>query len=77
MFAFTGRIPDWPREAKLYPVVRRLGGKVVDTLGQIVKADYLVKGIFQGDRKETRKLVRAREHAVPIKGWKQFLKMLE
>ncbi len=76
-FAFTGRIPGWPREACLYPKVHKMGGQIVARAEHIEQADCLVHGILQGDRDETHKLRGARQKGIGIIGMDRFLKMLE
>lgn len=76
-FAFTGRIPGWPREARLYPTIADMDGHVVARAEHIDQADCLVQGILQGDREETHKLRGARQKGIGIIGMHQFLKMLK
>ena len=40
-FAFTGRIDSWPRESKLYPVIKKYDGEIIE-FGSIGNADCLV-----------------------------------
>jgi HKD family nuclease len=75
-FAFTGRIPGWPREARLYRKVRAMGGRVVARAEHIDQADCLVQGILQGDGEETHKLRGARQKGIGIIGMDQFLSLL-
>lgn len=58
-FVFTGRIVGWPRERKLYPWVRRLGGEIGLRDSAVAQATALVQGEAMGDRK-TLKLKAAR-----------------
>jgi|SRR5581483_5148696 len=76
VFAFTGRIADWPRTAKLYPYVKRRGGRVAETAGAMGSADCLVHGEILGGRKSTRKLMRARQLNIPIISEEQFFNLL-
>jgi HKD family nuclease len=66
VLAFTGKIEDWPRDARLYPAVRRLGGKIITDASSIRSADFLVHGAIPGGWKTTRKLRGARQHNIPI-----------
>jgi HKD family nuclease len=77
VFAFTGKIPERPRESDLYPKVRKRGGRIIDRAEQVGQADCLVQGIIRGDQSETRKLRGARQCDIPIIGMEEFLKMLE
>lgn len=76
-FAFTGRIPGWPREARLYRAIADMDGRIVARAEHIDQAHCLVQGILQGDREETHKLRGARQKGIGIIGMEQFLKMLE
>lgn len=71
-FAFTGRIKDWPRDEKLYPYVRRLGGDIADRSGSIGRAHCLIHGDILGGRKSTRKLDAAAELQIPIINEEEF-----
>ena len=46
---------DWPRDAKLYPYVKRHGGRIAETAGAMGSANCLVHGEILGGRKNTRK----------------------
>jgi HKD family nuclease len=72
VFAFTGRIARWPRERILYPRVERRGGRVAKSISS---AEYLVQSEL-GNRKTTRKLVKARQRNIPIITEEQFLKLM-
>jgi HKD family nuclease len=63
--AFTGGISDWPRSSRLYPLVRRLGGEIVE-IKQISTANCLIHAELMGGRKTTRKLRGARHFHIPI-----------
>lgn len=63
--AFTGGIPHWPRTKKLYPLVKRLGGRIVEA-EHISNANYLIHAELMGGRKSTRKLRGARQFKIPI-----------
>jgi NAD-dependent DNA ligase len=63
-FAFTGGIPDWPRERVLYPYVKGLGGEIVRA-ETIAKADCLVQA-EKGNGETTRKLRGAARFGVPV-----------
>lgn len=63
--AFTGGIPDWPRSSKLYPLVKRLGGRLVEA-ERISNADCLIHAELMGGRKTTRKLRGARHFQIPV-----------
>lgn len=60
-FVFTGRIADWPRQRRLYPAVRRLGGRVGEKQSALGSGACLVQGELLGRADETVKLARARE----------------
>ena len=72
VFAFTGRIARWPRKRILYPRVERRGGRVAKSIGS---AEYLVQSEL-GNRKTTRKLVKARQMNIPIITEEQFLNLM-
>jgi HKD family nuclease len=74
--AFTGKIKDWPRKAKLYPKVERLGGQIVE-VDQIVNADYLVHAELMGGRKTTRKLRGARNYEIPVFTQEHFFDLVD
>jgi len=76
-FCFTGKIPEWPRETRLYPKLKRWGGGVAKTADNMKLADCLVHGDILGGRKSTRKLVRARATGVPIINEEEFFKILD
>lgn len=76
-FAFTGRIPDWPREARLYPTIVRLGGSIAKGHKSVPGADFLVHADILGDRQSTLKLRAARRCGVPIITEDQFLSAYE
>jgi HKD family nuclease len=76
-FAFTGRIDEWPRERKLYPTVRRLGGQIVFSADSITNADCLVHGEILAPRKDTKKLRGAIQNNIPRITEEEFLKILE
>jgi HKD family nuclease len=76
VFAFTGKIADWPRNAKLYPYVKRRGGHVAETARAMGSANCLVHGEILGGRKSTRKLVKARQLNIPIITEEQFFNLL-
>lgn len=63
--AFTGGIRDWPRISRLYPLVKRLGGKLVEA-EQISNAECLIHAELMGGRKTTRKLRGARHFGIPV-----------
>jgi HKD family nuclease len=73
--SFTGRIIDWPREHKLYPLVRRLGGELVEAKG-ISKADFLIHAEIMGGRKTTRKLRGARKFGIPVITEEDFWRLI-
>jgi HKD family nuclease len=72
VLAFTGKIEDWPREARLYPAVRRRGAKIVTDARSMRSADCLVHGEIQGGRNTTRKLRGARQYKIPIISEEEF-----
>jgi hypothetical protein len=49
--AFTGGISDWPRNRRLYPLVRRLGGEIVEA-ENISAANYLIQAEQMGDERQ-------------------------
>ncbi len=71
--AFTGRIADLPRHSKLYPLVRRLGGYIVEAEG-IAKANCLVHAEIMGGH-NTIKLKEARKSGVPVITEKDFWRL--
>ncbi len=73
IFAFTGRIADWPRKRILYPRVERRGAQVAKSIGS---AQYLVHAELLGGRKTTRKLMKARKLKIPIITEEQFLNLM-
>jgi hypothetical protein len=75
-FAFTGGIAGWPREAKLYPTVRRLGGEVIEIEG-LQKAECLVHGDTRHGRQTTRKLRAARREGIDIISETEFFRILD
>jgi HKD family nuclease len=76
-FAFTGKITDWPRERRLYPLVNRLKGTVVKHAKGIVRVDCLVHGDILGRKKTTRKLCTARQNGVPIIQEEEFFMIVK
>ncbi len=74
-FAFTGRITDWPREAELYPYVRKLGGDIADRPKSMGRTDCLVHGNILGGRKSTLKLDAATRFDIPIITHEEFFKL--
>jgi hypothetical protein len=77
VFAFTGRIADWPRETKLYPRVKRLGGQIAPYADGMGQAHCLVHADILGGRKSTRKLLRARELSLPVITEEEFFVIME
>lgn len=75
VFAFTGKIADWPRDSRLYPYVRRHGGRLAEGAGAMTSAECLVHAEILGGRKSTRKLVKARALKIPIITEEQFFKL--
>lgn len=65
-FAFTRGIAEWPRDEKLYPLVRSLGGEVAERPSAIRRADCLVHGNVLRGQQSTQKLDAAIEHGIPI-----------
>jgi NAD-dependent DNA ligase len=74
VFAFTGKIPGWPRRRILYPRVEERGGQVAKSIGT---AECLVHAEILGGRKTTRKLVKARQMNIPIITEEQFLSLIK
>jgi len=65
-YTFTGKISDWPREKRLYPLVERYGGLIAQKANSMAVADFLVHGDILGGRKSTQKLKAARQRNLPI-----------
>jgi HKD family nuclease len=76
-FVFTGAVPGWPRDTKLYPLVERYGGFVAERAGSMRSVACLVQGEFSGDRKVTEKLVKAHATGVPVISVEDFFETLE
>ena len=75
-FVFTGGISGWPRERKLYPRVRRLGGLIGLKAGALSTSDFLVHGDRLEGKRATVKLKAARDLGVPIISEEEFLGVL-
>jgi hypothetical protein len=75
-FAFTGRIPDWLRESKLYPTIKDYGGTVKEFEG-LNKAECLVHGDIPGGQDSTRKLRAARRDGIEIISQSEFFRILD
>jgi HKD family nuclease len=75
-FVFTGGIPGWPRERRLYPRVRKLGGLVGLRASALGPSASLVHGNRLGDQGATLKLKAAKKLGLPIIGEEEFLEML-
>ena len=73
--AFTGGIPDWPRTKKLYPLVKRLGGHIVEA-EHISNANYLIHAEMMNGRKSTRKLRGAHHFKIPIITEEEFWSLI-
>jgi len=76
-FVFTGGIAGWPRERRLYPRVRKLGGEVGASASALPTAACLVHGNRLEGKKATVKLKTARRLGVPIISEEEFLEMLK
>lgn len=76
VFAFTGKIEDWPREAKLYPTVRKLRGRIATAAKSIKSAACLVHGEILLGKKTTNKLRGARQYGIPIISEDEFFQIL-
>jgi HKD family nuclease len=74
-FAFTGGIPNWPRDSKLYPYVRTLGGKITEA-EHIANANCLVHGEVMNGIKNTRKLRGARQQHIPVISEEDFMALI-
>lgn len=74
-FAFTGGIPDWPRESRLYPIVRKLGGRITEA-EHIANANCLVHGEIMNGIKNTRKLRGARLQHIPVISEEAFMALI-
>lgn len=74
-FAFTGGIPGWPRDSKLYPYVRKLGGKITEA-EHIENANCLVHGEIMNGIKNTRKLRGARQEHIPVISEEEFFALI-
>ncbi len=75
VFAFTGKIQNYPREAVLYPLVTKYGGQFVE-IGKIQKANCLVRADTPSSRQKTRKLVEARNRNIAQINEGKFLSLL-
>jgi len=75
-FAFTGKIPGWPRVARLYPRIRALGGTPATHVWGVKNADCLVHGDLADRHKSTQKLREARRKGVEVINQDQFLRIL-
>jgi len=75
IFAFTGKIADWPRTATLYPYVEEHGGHVAKRAAAMSSAECLVHAEILGGRKSTKKLMRAHQLNIPIITEEQFFKL--
>ena len=73
--AFTGGISDWPRTKKLYPLVKRLGGHIVEA-EHISNANYLIHAEMMNGRKSTRKLRGAHHFKIPIITEEEFWSLI-
>jgi len=76
-FAFTGKIPEWPRLKMLYPTIRRLRGTPSTNVSGIKSAECLAHGDIMGGRNSTRKRREARRLGVEVINQDQFLTILE
>jgi HKD family nuclease len=76
-FVFTGGIAGWPRERRLYPRVRGLGGVVGLHPGAVRTAACLVHGNRLEGKRATRKLRAARKLRVPIISEDEFFGILD
>jgi hypothetical protein len=76
-FAFTGAIPEWPRDSRLYPLIERYGGYVAEKAASMKSADCLVHGKIAGDREVTEKLVKAHESDIPVITAEDFFEAVE
>jgi NAD-dependent DNA ligase len=76
VFAFTGKIEDWPREPRLYPTVRKLGGRIATAAKSIKSAACLVHGEILQGKKTTKKLRGARDYGIPIISEDEFFQIL-
>ena len=75
VFAFTGKIADWPRDCRLYPYVRQHGGRIASKAGAMGSAECLVQGEILGGQQSTRKLERAHELNIPIITEEMFFRL--
>jgi HKD family nuclease len=75
LFAFTGKIADWPRETRLYPYVEQHGGSVAKRAAAMSSAECLVHAEILGGRRSTKKLMRAHQLKIPIITEEQFFKL--
>ena len=72
---FTGKIPDWPRERRLYPEIRSYGGSVAH-YGGMQSAECLVDGDICL-KETTLKRARARELGIELISQSEFFSILE
>jgi NAD-dependent DNA ligase len=76
-FAFTGAIPGWPRDSKLYPLVEKYGGFVAEKAGSMGSAACLVHGTIAGERQVTEKLTKARTSEIPMIDAEDFFQIVD
>jgi HKD family nuclease len=76
VLAFTGKIDGWPREARLYPTIRRFGGRIVLKADSIKSADCLVHGQILLRNQTTKKLGGARRYNIPTITEDEFFDIL-
>lgn len=72
--AFTGTIRGWPRERRLYPEVRRLGGEIANRAKSMASADALIKGNIL-DRESTKKIKAAEDRGIPTLSVEHFFRL--
>src|SRR5262249_10499028 len=77
VFPFTGAICNWPREQKLYPSIRKLGGMIATTAKTVLGADCLVHGDILGGKTSTRKLEYVTQSEIPVITEDDFFKILK
>jgi HKD family nuclease len=77
VFAFTGRIVEWPRKKKLYPVVKSLGGRIASDARRVHRANCLIHGEILDGRESTLKLRAAHKEGIPVITEDEFFGILK
>lgn len=77
IFAFTGKIDEFPRKGVLYPMIRKYKGDFRDSEKGMGRVNCLVHAEILGGRESTQKLERARELRIPIISQEEFFRMVD